>query len=106
TQTPSGVLQWESDAIVRSGDPRWASPALDRTQALTVEQVKAQLMPALTSGALEVTVVGDTKVDATIAAVAETLGALPQRKEPRLGLLPEGTVRFPAKGAALAFKHD
>ncbi len=106
TQTPTGVLQWELETTTRAGDLRWANPTPEQAGALSIDQIKAKLQPALAGGALEVTVVGDTAVEETIAAVAETLGALPQRREPRLGLLPASTLHFPTKGATVALRHN
>jgi zinc protease len=50
---------------------------LSRTQ----EESKAWLAPQLAEGAVEIAIVGDIDLDATVAAVARTFGALPKRGE-------------------------
>ena len=45
----------------------------------TVDQAEAIVAPAMASGPLDVTIVGDVTVDQAIAAVAPTFGALPRR---------------------------
>jgi zinc protease len=45
----------------------------------TLEEAKAWLQPQLASGAVELAIVGDFDVEAAIAAVAQTVGALPPR---------------------------
>jgi zinc protease len=61
-----------------------------------LDEVKAWLGPELARGAMEVAIVGDFDPEATIAAVARTLGALPARG-PRPDLAELRRVRFPAE---------
>jgi zinc protease len=44
------------------------------------DEVRAWLAPQFATGAIEIAIVGDFDTDATIAAVARTLGALPKRE--------------------------
>jgi zinc protease len=100
--TPSGPLQLEVTRRLASGDPRFGMPAKADLQRRTVDEVKAWLTPQLTTGPLELALVGDLDVDAAIAAVAQTLGALPPRA-PRPDLAAERRVVFPAQGASWNF---
>lgn len=98
--TPSGVEQRDLSALLHAGDPRFkAIPDAAGLAATTPEQWRAMLAPALASGALDVTVVGDVPPDAAIAAVGATLGALPQRR-PYAPTQEARAVRFPAPVAA------
>jgi zinc protease len=54
---------------------------------------------------MEVAIVGDIDVDATIAAVAQTLGALPKR-EPKPTLTEAKVVKFPAQPFTKNYKID
>lgn len=93
--TASGPLSTEVPHLLASGDPRFGLPSKDVLMSRTLEEIRVWLTPQLTRGALEVAVVGDLDVEATIAAVAKTLGALPKREaKPALNDLRR--VSFPA----------
>src|SRR5262249_52877297 len=61
-----------------------------------LDEVKAWMMPELSKGAMEVALVGDMDIEATIAAVAQTLGALPPRNA-KPALDERRKVKFPAQ---------
>lgn len=61
----------------------------------TLAELRAWLAPQLATGAIEVALAGDLDVDATINAVAQTLGALPKRT-PKPELAEARKVLFPA----------
>ncbi len=79
--TPSGVMGHNLGRLLHSGDQRWAMPELPVIQGQTMDQLKATLQPVLTTGPIEVVMVGDVNVDKAIAAVAQTFGALPPRAD-------------------------
>ncbi|MCX6954220.1 MAG: insulinase family protein, partial [Verrucomicrobia bacterium] len=60
-----------------------------------LDEVKAWVGPQLARGAIELAIVGDIDLDATIAAVAQTLGALPKR-DPKPALDDLRKVAFPS----------
>jgi zinc protease len=92
---PSGPMQTEVPRLLASGDPRFGLPALEVARNRTLDEVRAWLGAQLATGAIEVAVVGDLEVDATIDAVARTLGALPARA-PKPALTEARQVAFPA----------
>jgi zinc protease len=65
--------------LLASGDPRFGLPAEAVLRARTIEELRAWLTPQFAAGAIELAIVGDLSAEATIAAVAQTFGALPQR---------------------------
>jgi zinc protease len=91
--SPMGVLGREFNNLVRGGDPRWQTPTPDAIRNATLDDAKALIAPALRSGPLDVTIVGDTSVDAAIKAVAATFAALPVRPA---GTPATGDERFPS----------
>jgi len=91
--SPMGVLGREFNSLIHGGDPRWATPTPDAIGKASLDDTKALILPALQSGPVEITVVGDTSVDAVVKSVAATWGALPPR--PR-GAQPHGDETFPA----------
>jgi zinc protease len=93
--TASGPLATEVGNLLASGDPRFGLPAQDVLLARNLDEIRAWLAPQFAHGAIELSIVGDLDPDATIAAVAQTLGALPPRAaKPELADLRK--VAFPA----------
>ncbi len=80
--TSSGVLGRDLGALLRSGDRRWAFPGRQEVAATRLEDLKAALAPSMTSGPIEVVVVGDITVEKAVDAVDRTFGALPPRPAP------------------------
>lgn len=100
--TPSGPLSTEVPNLLASGDPRFGLPPKDVLLARSLAEVKTWLTPQLAHGAIEVALVGDLDIEATIAAVAKTLGALPPR-EAKPALTELRQVKFPAVPANKEF---
>ena len=94
--TPSGPFTLEVAKMLASGDSRFGLPPKDEMLRRNLDEVKAWVTPELAHGAMEVAIVGDIDLEATIAAVAQTLGALPKR-EPKPELAAAKVVRFPAE---------
>jgi zinc protease len=97
--TDSGILRRDLSGMLHSGDRRWTFPSREEMAATRLEDLRAVIDPALTSGAIEVVVVGDTTVDKAIDVVAATFGALPARPALQKIATPPGAVRFPAPTA-------
>lgn len=77
--TPNGAMSTAVPRLLAGGDPRFGVAPEADLQARTLDEIRAWLTPELTAGALELAVVGDFEPAAVIAAVAQTLGALPPR---------------------------
>jgi len=75
-----GPLQMDVPRLLAGGDARFGLPTRDEVLARTVDEAKAWLAPQIATGAMEVAIVGDFDVDATIDIVARTLGTLPTRE--------------------------
>lgn len=78
--TPNGALSYLGNRAMYGEDCRFTMPSPEQTAAVTTADVKDALMPYLTDGAMEVTIVGDFKVEDAIAIVEKTFGAMPARK--------------------------
>ncbi len=94
--TANGPMSTEVASLLASGDPRFGMPAKEVMMARDLDEVKAWLTPQLARGALEVAIVGDLDIEAAIAAVAQTVGALPPREE-RPALSDLKKLAFPAQ---------
>ncbi len=92
--TPAGPMKTEVPRLLASGDPRFGLPPREVASARTLDEMKAWLAPELAGGAVEIGIAGDIDVDAAIAAVARTFGALP-RRAPKPGLADARKVLFP-----------
>lgn len=94
--TASGVMSRDLAALLHGGDRRWSFPSRAEIAAARLDDLKAQVAPALADGPIEVVIVGDITVEKAIDAVAETFAVLPARAPP--APLPEAQRRtaFPA----------
>jgi zinc protease len=103
--SPGAVWGTQGEAILRSGDRRFAFPTPAEFDALTLSAARQALDPALKSAPLEITIVGDTSVEAATRAVAKTFGALPRRAA-SAGTTPAmRAVRFPAGRGTETLTH-
>lgn len=95
-RTPNGPIAMEVANLVAGGDPRFGLPPKEVLARRTLEEVRAWLSPQLARGAIEIAIVGDLEIEATIDAVGRTFGALPPR-EARPAFAELRTVAFPAR---------
>ena len=79
--TADGPYNLEVEKLLASGDHRFGLPPKAELLQRNLDEVRAWLTPELASGAIEIAIVGDLDLDATIAAVAQTFGALPKRAD-------------------------
>jgi zinc protease len=94
--TVNGPLTGELANLLANGDHRFGIPEQEMTMARNLDELKAWLTPQLAQGSLEVAIVGDLDIEATIDAAARTIGALPRREaKPSLDDLKK--VTFPAQ---------
>lgn len=100
--TPNGPFTLEVSRILASGDPRFGLPPEQELLKRNLDEVKAWVVPELARGYIETAIVGDIDVDATIDAVARTLGALPTR-EPRSPMEAQRQVRYPEQPFARSY---
>jgi len=95
TRSPDAVLGRDLGWLLHDKDVRFRTPSLAEINALTPQAFRATWEPILASGPIEVQIFGQVKPDDAIAAVAQTLGALPPRADtpvPAANL----AMRFPA----------
>jgi zinc protease len=103
--TVNGPLAMEIANLVTSGDRRFGIPEEKVVMARTLDELKAWLTPQLTHGSLEVSIVGDQEIEASIDAASRTIGALPRREaKPALPELKK--VSFPAQPFAKNYVID
>ncbi|MBX9815584.1 MAG: insulinase family protein, partial [Sphingomonas sp.] len=91
--SPQGVLGHDLEGLLRAGDQRWSTPSRAAVQAATPAQFRAFWEPLLKTGPIEVQVFGDVKAEEAIAAVTQTIGALPPRGDT---LVPPTSPKFAA----------
>ena len=84
--SPTGPLRLEFLPAVLAGDQRArvldlsATPTLAQMEAIDMKSVRAASAKLVDRSPLEITVVGDTDVEAVIALAARTFGQLPERQ--------------------------
>ncbi len=98
--TTSGMLSRDLAGLMHNGDRRWTWPTPAEIRATELDQVKANVAPALANGPIEVIIVGDITVDRAIEITAATFGALPRRPEATPLPASARLVGFPAANTA------
>jgi zinc protease len=76
---PYRQLQLDFQGLIRSGDPRYTQPTLDGMHAVRVQDLRDAIVPELANEYMEITIVGDVKVDDAIASIGKTFGAFKAR---------------------------
>lgn len=102
--TPDSVLGNRVDRFLASGNERFGHPDREKFFALTKEDVKNWISGPLSTGYLEISVVGDFDKDKVLEAVAKTFGTLPSRALKREKQFHDDSVRFPAGGIKETFE--
>lgn len=93
---PQGPLQTEVPRLLANGDNRFGLPEESVLDQRNLAEARDWLVPHLQADAIEIGIVGDLDIEATIAAVAQTFGALPPRKA-REDYADRRKVSFPEK---------
>ena len=94
-RVPNGPLTLEFSRLLAGGDARFGLPPKAVMAQRTLAEVRAWLTPQLATGAIELAIVGDFELEPTLAAVAQTFGALPPRA-PKPDLAALRAVTMPA----------
>ncbi|WP_221031019.1 M16 family metallopeptidase [Actomonas aquatica] len=76
---PQGPLQTEVPRLLANGDSRFGLPPQEVLDQRNLTEARSWLMSEFAQGSIEIGIVGDLDVDATIEAVAQTFGALATR---------------------------
>ena len=95
SHTGEGVIKDHVAHFLATGDFRFGFPPREEALAKTLDELKDWLRYPLSEGYLEISIVGDGEPAAVKAAVAATLGALPQRSGYKPSFTAERNVHFP-----------
>src|SRR5690606_32587055 len=103
--TPGGAFGLQASELLASGDKREGLPSAEEVASWTNDQLASSVRHSLSTGPINVVMVGDVTVDDAIAAVASTFGALPARG-PALTPPPGSeSRRYPAGGGDIVQLH-
>ena len=80
TSTTEGAFAMQMPRALFGEDPRFVIPTRQEVEARSTAEVREALTPMLRDGALEVSIVGDFKVEEALPILERTFGAMPQRK--------------------------
>lgn len=94
--TAEGVMQNEVVGFIHSGDARFCFPKREEMVQRNMTELKAWMTPALTSGYMEVSVIGDVDSDQALEVLAKTFGALPKRADKKPDYAEARKVTFPS----------
>jgi len=93
--SPLGILQSDVARRLRGGDARYGFPTVEEIDAVTMDDIRAFLTPALQSAPIEISIVGDIDEAAMLEAVAASFGALDDRASEWSDYPEARTIRFP-----------
>jgi zinc protease len=102
--TSNGVYSRDIGGLLHNGDPRWVSASREKLEAGNVEELRAMLQGPLSSGSIEVMIIGDVTPEAAIKLTAATFGALAPRAGPELPNSARA-ISFPAPGTLVERTH-
>ena len=84
--TPAGA-QSKMTALLRGNDARFVFPTPEQAEALSTEDLRTWVSPALKNDYLELSIIGDLEVEQTLPILARTIGALPKRAATKPGYI-------------------
>lgn len=94
---PAATMRLMAPQFLHGGDKRWALPSAEEAEGTKLEDLRALLTPALSNGAIDVTIVGDITVDRAVESVAATFGAFSARPDTRAQHGPDNATHFPTE---------
>ncbi len=77
--TPKGAFDDQSAKAIFGNDVRFITPTAEQFAAVDAAAVKEAITPFLQKGAMEVTLVGDFRMEDVLPVLESTFGAMPQR---------------------------
>lgn len=105
-QEPDGVWGGAVDRYLANGDTRFGLASVAEFASVTIGDVRQALADALNKGALEVAIVGDIDPDLAVAAAAETVGALADRRSERQRFEDRREISYPPAGPRCHFSFE
>ena len=97
--TPGGAFGLQASGLLASGDKRESMPSPAEIAAFTLDELKQGVVQGLSTGPIDIVMVGDVKVEDAVASVASTFAALPARAAAAQPLPGSDQRRFPAPTA-------
>ena len=103
--TPAGPQQ-QLHGWLHGGDSRYSPAPMEQLAAYTLDDAKKWLVPELSKGYLELSIVGDFTVEAILPELLASFGALPKRERTKPELAEARQVVFPNAPAEKAFTYE
>ena len=98
--------QQEMEAWLHGGDTRFTIAPMDKLSSYTIADVKKWLTPELTTGYLELSIVGDFAIAEILPQLLTTFGALPTRKATAPELPEARKIQVPNAPAVKTFTYQ
>jgi len=103
--TPAGPSK-QAKGWLHGGDFRYSLASMDKLGAYTINEAKSWLMPELTKGYLELSIIGDFDPKAVTADLLATFGALPKRAKEAAAMNEVRKIKFPNAPARKTFSYQ
>lgn len=79
--TPEGVMALAGERFLAGGDRRFGSPTIAEIEEITLADIKSWMAPYFSEGSIEVSIVGDFKLEQLLSQARTYLGSLPKRRD-------------------------
>lgn len=103
--TPAGPVT-EMRGWLHGGDPRFCPCGAEQLEAYDIQDAKDWLMPELSKGHLELSIVGDFDIEAVKPHLLATFGALPERAKSPAEMKQQRVIQFPEAPAKKELSYD
>jgi zinc protease len=103
---PQSLFRAKSRELMHGSDSRWALPSAEQVQGTSLKDFRDLLAPVLARAPVEVTIVGNVKVDDAIALTASTFGNLPDREPVLVQPASREAIEFKIHPMPLVIRHD
>ena len=100
------VLGRDMGSLLNGGDTRWRVPDKAEVAAITPDLFRKTWEPLLKRGTIELLVFGDAKRADVISAIANSIGALPKRKDKKIAKARAGSPGPIATTTPTILRHD
>lgn len=95
SRTPEGLMQIKGNRFLAGGDARFGYPDIELINKISVQDVKAWLIPFFEKANLEISIVGDFNLVEAEELTTRYFGTLPERNGKNSGSLSNNILNFP-----------
>ncbi|MCP3900464.1 MAG: insulinase family protein [Desulfobacteraceae bacterium] len=105
SRTPTGMMHIKGNKFLAGGDDHFGYPKVELINKITIQDVKAWLIPFFENASLEISIVGDFDLNKAEELTSKYFGSLEKRDNAGLNLISKIIPKFP-KSKKLVLNMD